>query len=239
MKDAKRGAVFTKLAKAITVAVREGGGVADVQANFKLRLAVDKARQSNMPKENIERAIERATGGGGEELEEATYEGFLPGGAAVLVQTLSDNRLRAAQEVKMVLEKAGGTLGSSGAVAYMFEQKGELRVRKLAPAKRDLEQQQLELIEAGAEDIEDEGEEWAVGCAKEKTIEVKEALEGLGYEVPAAELVMKPNTKMKVKNKETQVRLEGILEKLEDLDDVQKVWTNYWPEGSGGEGSDA
>ncbi|MDO8488055.1 MAG: YebC/PmpR family DNA-binding transcriptional regulator [bacterium] len=224
VKDVKRGAAFTKLGRAITVAVKEGGGVSDPEQNFKLRLAVDKARQVNMPKENITRAIEKAAGGGGDQLTESLFEGFLPGGAAVLVQVLSDNRLRTAQEVRGILDKGGGTLGGSGSVSYQFRQMGEVIVT--AKSGKTIEEQELELIDAGAEDIDQVENKIVIHCQPKSTFEVKEAVEKLGYQVESAELTMHPTSLVSV-DELTQARIETLLEKIEDLDDVQKVYTNY------------
>lgn len=222
-KDAKKGAVFTKLAAAITVAVREGGGITDPGQNFKLRLAVDMARQFNMPKENISRAIEKGTGGGGAEgLVEVVYEGFGPGGVAVVLEAVTDNKLRTWQKVREVFDKNGGTLGGSGAVGYLFAPKGELRIKNHELSDED----ELKLIDLGADEI-DRGDEWVVYCAKERTFEMKDKLEKLGYGVMGAELAMKPVSYVNVSDPEDRKKVENILEKLEDLDDVHKVWTNY------------
>lgn len=225
VKDAKRGAAFTKLGAAITVAVREGGGVADPNQNFKLRLAVDQARQMNMPKENIQRAIDRAAGGAGAELTEVEYEGFLPGGAAVVAVGLSDNKLRTSQQVREVLDKGGGSLAGSGAVGYMFDRKGEVVIKPLETRVKSQEDQELELIDLGAEDIDKEGDSWVVYCSRDDTYTMKEKLAELGYKVESADLTLKPNTAMDVES-EPGEKAMAILEKLQDLDDIHKVYTN-------------
>ena len=207
VKDAKKGAVFTKLAAAITVAVKQGRG---------LQLALEKAKQFNMPKDNIQRAVDRATESGGGDLVEAMYEGFGLDGVAVIVETLTDNKMRTAQAVRMVFEKNGGTLGSSGSVGYMFEQKGELRITNNKLGDED----ELKIIDLGIEDLEKSDEVWIIYCEKGETFEIKQALENLGYKVESTELVMRPMTTV-----QTQ-KGESLLEQLEDLDDVQKVWTN-------------
>ena len=153
IKDAKRGAAFTKLGAAISVAVREGGGVADPGQNFKLRLAVDQAREMNMPKENIQRAVDRGSGVGAAEMVEVEFEGFLPGGAAVVAEGLSDNKLRTAQQVREVLDKGGGSIAGQGAVGYMFDRKGEIVVKLQSTGGKTQEEQELELIDIGAEEI--------------------------------------------------------------------------------------
>mgnify|MGYP001595997270 FL=1 len=201
------------MGRAISVAVRAGRGVEE---------AVDRARQFNMPKENISRAIERASGG--EKLEEAMFEGFLPGGAAVLVQTLSDNHLRTAQEVRGILDKGGGSLGSSGSVGYLFNQLGELVVE--LKTNQPADEQELAIIDLGVGDIAREEQAWIIHCEPKHTFEVKNQLQHLGYQLVSAELVMHPTALVEVAA-ETQAKIEAILGKLEDLDDVQKVYTNY------------
>ncbi len=225
VKDAKRGAAFTKLAMAITVAVRAGGGIGDADKNFRLRLAIDKARAANMPKENIQRAIDKGTGAGGSViLTEAVYEGFLPGGAAIMVETLSDNKLRTAQEVRLALEKSGGTFASTGSVGYLFSHLGELKVKNLDAKSHD--EQELDFIEAGATDIESLGDEWLIFCHKDETYEIKDKLEKMGYVVETAELVYKPTTYTEISDEETSEKIGKIVDAIEDLDDVAHVWTN-------------
>ena len=224
VKDAKRGAAFTKLAAAITMAVREGGGVADANQNFKLRLTIERARQFNMPKENISRAVEKGSGARGEnDLETVMFEGFLPGGAVVMAEALTDNKLMTAQSVRMLLDKGGGNLGGSGSVGYMFSQQGEVRIASGGLGEED----ELKMIDLGAEDIVKEDGEWVIYCQKEKTFEVKANLERGGYRVVGAELTMRPTVMVEVGDKSVQERIEKILGALEDLEDVQKVWTNY------------
>lgn len=225
--DSKRGATFTKLSNAITIAVREGAGIADPAMNFKLRLVIEKARQSNMPKENIQRAIDRASGVGAAELQEALYEGFLPGGAAVLVQTLSDNKMRSQQAVREAIERSGGTMGSVGSVSYLFTQKGEVVFKIKDGGHKTKEDQELEIIDVGVDELEDdESGGWIAYCDKDTTIEVKDRLESLGYVVSSAELTMKPLSQVEITDPDIQSRVETILTKLTDLDDVLKVWTN-------------
>jgi YebC/PmpR family DNA-binding regulatory protein len=226
VKDAKKGAVFTKMAQAITLAVRQGGGLGDPQKNFHLRLAIEKARQFNMPKENIQRSIERGMGNTeGVSLDEVMYEGFAPAGVAVLVQAVTDNKLRTAQHVREVLDKGGGSMGGSGAVSYMFENKGEIVIN--AKPGTPLDEQELEIIDLGIDDIDSSDEGLIVYCDKEKTFELKEKLEKLGYKVESAELTMKPTLMTDVSDPDSRQKIELILERLEELDDVQKVWSNY------------
>lgn len=223
--DAKKGAVFTKLAAVITVAVKQGGGVTNPDENFKLRLAVDRARQVNMPKENIQRAIEKGSGtAGGAELTENMYEGFLPGGASVLVETLSDNKLRTSQEVRITLDKNGGSMGSSGSVSYMYSQKGQIIVDL---AGKNPDEAELQFIDAGAEEMDTDEGKLLLYCDKDKTFELKQKIEAMGYKVEAAELTMKPTTWIDIEDGETRQKAEKILDLLEELEDVTHVWTNY------------
>lgn len=227
-KDAKKGAAFTKLAMAISIAVKEGGGITDPEKNFKLRLAMDKARQFNMPKENVTRAIEKAVGGGDQQLEQVMFEGFLPGGAGVLVQSLTDNKLRSAQQVREVIDKSGGRMGSTGSVSHMFALMGELKFKCQMPNDKSKDNQELEIIDLGVDEIEEDGEGgWWVYCHKDQTFELKKKLEEMGYTLEEVDLTMRPTTTIEVSNPETRAKIESILETLEDLDDVHKVWTNY------------
>jgi YebC/PmpR family DNA-binding regulatory protein len=224
-KDAKKGAAFTKLAAAITMAVKQGGGIGDPEKNFKLRLAVEKARQYNMPKENVARSIEKGMGAGaGVALEEVLFEGFLPGGAGVLVEAVTDNHLRTGQAVRMILDKNGGSMGSSGAVAYMFEQKGEVVVDL---GDKNGDEAELQFIDFGVEDVELMENKLVTFCNRDKTFEIKDLAEKAGYKVESAGLTMRPTATVEVKNEEQRDRIENILEQLEDLDDVTNVWSNY------------
>jgi YebC/PmpR family DNA-binding regulatory protein len=233
-KDAKKGALFTKLAAQITVAVRQGGGIGDPDQNFRLRLVIDKAKQYNMPKENVNKAIERGLGTGqGSELEEVLYEGFLAGGAAVIAQALTDNKARTAQQVRTILERGGGSLGQSGAVSYLFSQKGEVRVKAQDPGLKSLQDQELEIIDLGIEDIEQDGDCLDVYCNKDETYDIREKLEKMGYQVESADLVMHPETAAEVGDGQIRERIESALNQLEDLEDVSKVWTNYQVEDNG------
>jgi YebC/PmpR family DNA-binding regulatory protein len=225
VKDAKRGAVFTKMAAQIAVAVREGGGVGDPEQNFHLRLVVDKAREYNMPKENITRAIEKGLGAGqGEGLNSVVYEGFGPGGVGVVVETVTDNKARTAQQVRSVLENANGSMGVSGSVSHQFSRKGELI---LESDPKNTEKIELEAIDLGAEDFEIEDEALIIYCEKEKFLNLKSGLEKLGYQIKQSELILKPQVMMEITDPEMRTRVEGMIERLEELDDVVKVWTNY------------
>jgi YebC/PmpR family DNA-binding regulatory protein len=228
VKDAKRGAIFTKLAAMIAVAVREGGRIGDPDKNFRLRLAMDKARQFNMPKENMARAIEKGLGTGGEgEVTEVTYEGFLPGGGAVMILAVTDNKARTAQQVRSALEKHGGSLGGAGAVSYLFSPKGEIRFKIHDLGIKSLQDQELEIIDLGVDDIEQDDNSFVVYGHREKTWELKTQLEKLGYEVESAELVMKPESLLPVGDTPSREKIEETLTALAEVEDVTHVFTNY------------
>jgi len=220
--DAKRGKIYTKLAREITVAAREGGG--DPEKNPRLRAAIEKARKFNMPKENIERAIKRGTGElQGESYEEITYEGYGPGGVAIIVKCLTDNRNRTASEVRHVFSKHGGNLGTSGCVSYLFERKGVISV----PAdKFDEDSVMMAAIEAGAEDVINEGEKFIIYTEPSELEAVRKGLIDAGIEVEEAKLDLIPTTTTRVEG-ETAQKVLKLLMALEDLDDVQEVYSNF------------
>jgi YebC/PmpR family DNA-binding regulatory protein len=219
--DKKRGAAFTKLARAITSAAREGGG--DPDMNFSLRLAVDKARAANMPKDNIDRAILRGAGGAeGEAMEVVTYEGYGPGGVAIMVVTTTDNRNRTAGQVRSSFAKHGGNLGESGVVAWQFELRGTINI----PAEDvDSEMLALDAIDAGALDVEVDEELVVVYTEVPDFQRVKLALDKAGYDTSDSELAMIPTTQMSVENK-IALRVLRLIEVLEDFDDTDQVWSN-------------
>src|ERR671937_3197631 len=192
--DARRGKLFTKLARAITVAAREGGG--DPDGNPALALAVQKAKDARMPKDNIERAIAKGTGAdaGGEAIEPVTYEGYGPGGVAILVEGLTDNRNRTGADVRHIFTKHGGNLGEPGSVAWTFEKKGELVV----DAGRYGEDELMTAIDAGAEDVSLDGDVWEIVTPPAQLAAVREALEAEGVELESAELVMRPTARTPV-----------------------------------------
>lgn len=219
--DAKRGELFTKLAREIAVAAREG--LPDPDANFRLRIAVDRARAANMPKENIERAIERAAGAGNSDnFDEVYYEGFGPGGTALMIQAMTDNRNRTVGEVRSVLTRAGGTLGESGSVGWMFDQVGLI---ELEPNGADPDDLALTAIDAGASDIHIEDGSVAVYTETQDLHKVAQALKGAGFELASAQLTMRPKT-MLTPDSDAAVKTIRLVERLEDLDDVQEVFTN-------------
>lgn len=220
--DTKRGQIFTRIARDITIAAREGGG--DPDANFALRLAVDKARAANMPKDNVERAIQRGLGNtsDGGQLEDISYEVYGPGGAALIVQVLTDNRNRAASEVRRVITRAGANLASAGSVAWMFEKRGIFTVPVQGKNAEDLE---LELIDAGVDDISVEGEHIEAYVAPEHLRPVREEMHKRNIPIENAELSLIAKNNAEV-SADDAVKTMHLVEQLEELDDVQKVITN-------------
>ena len=219
--DAKRGQMFTKLIREITVAARAGGGNPDF--NPRLRLAIDTARAANMPLENIERAIKRGTGElEGVDYEEVTYEGYGPGGVALIVETLTDNANRTVAEVRHVLSRHGGNLGTTGSVAWQFDRKGQIYIDA---SRYDEDATLMAVLEAGAEDMTREGDMYVVSTDVASFHAVQQALRAQGIEFEEAELAMVPRTTVPVSGLEAQ-RLLKLLDALEELDDVQKVHSN-------------
>jgi YebC/PmpR family DNA-binding regulatory protein len=219
--DAKRGKVFSKLSRYIIIAARSGGG--DPDMNLKLRYAIDKARAVSMPKENIERAIKRGTGTlEGETYDEITYEGYGPGGAAILVDITTDNRNRTNGEIKKIFEKGGGKIGTPGSVAWMFERKGLIRI----DAGKTSEEQLMEVaLEAGAEDITRDGEQFEISCDPTNFTAVQEALTKAKLPLASTEITQVAKTPMDA-DKESQQKMLKLMEMLDDHDDVQNVYTN-------------
>jgi YebC/PmpR family DNA-binding regulatory protein len=219
--DAKRGQLFTRLGREITVAARDGGG--DPDANYRLRLAMQRARESNMPMENIERAIKRGTGGGeGAALDEIVYEGYGPGGAAVLVEVMTDNRNRAAGEVRNVFSRHGGNLGNPGSVNWMFEPRG---IITLAVNGADAEEIELKAIDAGATDVTAADGEIEVQTDPTDLDAVRLAFEGDSVTIISAETTLIPKQTVDLDGKQAMQVLK-LVDKLEELDDVQHVYTN-------------
>ena len=221
--DARRGQLFTKLAREITVAARQGG--ADPEMNVRLRLAIQKAKDSNMPMDNVERAIKRGAGigdGAQETLEEATYEGYGPGGTAIMLQALTDNRNRTVSDIRNTFVRGGGNLGESGCVAWNFESKG---VITMEVSQEQSEELALVAIDAGAEDFELDATVLDVRTAPDGFEAVRRALEESGASVTNAELSLVPKTTVALDVKYSQQTLR-LLDKLEELDDVQRVYTN-------------
>jgi YebC/PmpR family DNA-binding regulatory protein len=220
--DAKRGQLFTKLARAIQVAARDGGG--DPAGNPALANAMQKAKDARMPKENIERAIAKGTGADSDAqaIEEVVYEGYGPGGVAIMVEALTDNRNRTSAEVRHVFTSHDGSLGEPGSVAWTFEKKGEIVV----DAGRYSEDDLLPAIDAGAEDIARDGDVWEIVTAPSDLAAVRSALQQAGVELESAELAMRPTSRTPVEEGDVP-RLMGLIEALEDHDDVQAVHANF------------
>jgi YebC/PmpR family DNA-binding regulatory protein len=220
--DAKRGKIFTKLIRELQTAARIGGE--DPDSNPRLRLVIDKAKAANMPKDNIQRAIQKGVGGGeGESYEEAVYEGYGPGGTAILIETLSDNKNRTVGDVRHVLSKHGGNLGASGCVAYLFERRGVLVFEGEA---LDADALLEAALEAGAEDVVEASDHVQVVTAANEFHAVQEALAAEGFEPASAELSMEPSTVVKLVGDEAQQMLR-LADALEDLDDVQNFYANF------------
>ncbi len=223
-KDQKRGQVFTKLSYSITTAVREGGGVTDPNSNFRLRLAVEEARAANMPKENIKRAIERASGGQVGDIEEIIYEGFGPGGFSVIVETLTDKKQRTIAEVKNAFEKNGGSLGVAGSALYLFKKKGMITVRKDG---KTLDEIFLIAADSSAEDVEDNGDDVIIYTKSEDSAKARLALAEQGLSIKESHLFWKPITINSISDKEKAEKAIKFVEILEELDDVHKVYVNF------------
>jgi YebC/PmpR family DNA-binding regulatory protein len=220
--DTKRGAVFTKVAREIMIAARAGGG--DPDGNFRLRLAMEKARGVNMPQDNIKRAIERAAGSGeGEQIEEIVYEGYGPGGVAILVEAATDNRNRTAADVRAIFTKAGGQLAGSGAVAWQFEPRGLIAVTANG---RDPDEVALTAIDAGADDVEESGDRIDVYTSPGDLERVRKSLDAAGLPVESAENAMVAKNTVEVDGQRARQNLR-LVEALEDLDDVQRVTANF------------
>jgi YebC/PmpR family DNA-binding regulatory protein len=219
--DAKRGKIWTRLIKEITVAARMGGG--DVTSNPRLRLAIDKAADANMPKDNVQRAITRGTGGeDGASYEEVRYEGYGIGGAAIIVDCMTDNRVRTVAEVRHAFSKFGGNMGTENSVSFLFKHCGQFL---FAPGTDEATLMDAAL-EAGAEDvIADEEGGFEVLCAPNDFAAVKDALDKAGFKAEVAEIIMKPSTET-VFTGEDAVKMQKLLDALENLDDTQEVYTN-------------
>jgi YebC/PmpR family DNA-binding regulatory protein len=220
--DAKRGKVFTRIIKELTIAARAGGGDAD--SNPRLRTIIAEAKANNMPAENIKRAIRRGTGEEpGVSYEEAQYEGYGPGGAALIIDTLTDNKNRTVGELRHLLEKHGGNLAAANAVAWMFSKRGYIVVEK---AKADEEKLMNAVLDAGADDFQDDEDNWEVLTAPEAFPAVHDAVKALGIAPVAASVSMIPQNYVKLEGKPAQ-QMVKLMEALEDHDDVQHVWSNF------------
>ena len=220
--DAVRAKVFSKCAKAVMSAVRQGGP--DPDQNLKLRYAIEKAKAANMPKDNIERAIKRASGEGAGDIEELLYEGYAPGGVAVIVTALSDNRNRTAPEMKYIFEKRGGNMGAQGSVAFMFDFRSIFVVETGGKSEDDVMESALE---AGAEDVEVEGEVATIYAAATDFLEVKTGLEEGGYSFLSAETGYVPQNTVAIQDKADAKKVLSLLATLDEHEDVQSVFANY------------
>ncbi len=219
--DAKRGAEFTRLGNAIAVAAKGGS---DTDMNFALRLAIDKARAANMPMANIQRAIDRGSGKlGGQAIEEITYEGYGPGGIAVLVECATDNKNRTLPEVRLAFSKHGGNMAEQGAVAFQFSRKGIIRAHFLG----DADEAMLQAIDAGAEDAETEGDELIIYTDPKQVAAVRDKLRVGGFDLKEAELTYVPNNVLTITDAETARKVINLMNALEDLDDVSNVHANF------------
>ena len=219
--DAKRGKLFTKFIKEISVAAKLGGG--DPVANPRLRTAVDKAKAENMPKDNIERAIKKGAGGmEGVTYEEIVYEGYGPGGSAVLVEVLTDNRNRSVSDIRSIFSKSNGNMGEAGCVSWIFDKKGLIGYDKSV----DFDQLFEAALEAGAEDVSEQDDCYEVTSEPSSFIEVRETLAAKGFKHTHAEITMIPQTQVKLEGKQAESMLK-LMDKLEDNDDVQNVYANF------------
>ena len=220
--DAKRGKVFTRIIKELTVAARNGGG--DVNMNPRLRTIVADAKAQNMPRENIERAIRRGTGEEpGVSYEDVMYEGYGPGGVAILIETLTDNKNRTVGEIRHMLGKHAGNLAAENSVAWMFTRKGQVVVEK---GKVDEDKLLTAALDAGADDMNDDDSGWEIVSGPDKFEAVRDAVKALGVEPASAEVAMVPQNYIKLTGKEAQQMLK-LMEAIEDHDDVQHVWANF------------
>lgn len=221
--DAQRGKSYTKIAREIIMAARQGGG--DPEANFQLRMAIDKARSMNLPNENINRAIQRGTGAqDGDNYESFSYEGFGPGGIAIIVDLLSDNRNRTASDIRHLFSKNGGNMGETGCVSYMFDRQGVIVIDRENETRSE-DDMLLLALEAGAEDLQTEEESFQVITAQDALESVRRFLHSQGVVIESAELSMLPQTLISVEGEAAEKALK-LLNALEDQDDVQNVYTN-------------
>ena len=223
--DAKKGAVYAKMAREIIVAAKMGGG--DPAGNFRLRTAIDKAKAEGVPNDNIARAIEKGTGGGGaDQFEELTYEGYGPGGVAVMVRCATDNRNRTAGDIRSYFSKYGGNMGETGCVGWMFKERGEIVLNR--PIKISDDDLMMMALELGADDIDTSSDEYVqIVCQPEKLEALREGLVKAGLKPDSAELSMNPSSTIEVQDKENARLLVKLLDMIENHDDVQQVYANF------------
>lgn len=218
--DAKKGKAFTQAANLITIAAKEGGG--DPTMNFKLRLAIDKAKAVNMPSTNIDRAIKKGTGeGGGGQVEELKYEGYGQDGVAILIGTVTDNKNRTSGDVRSTLSKYGGRMAEAGSVSWVFDQQGQI------VAEDASDETQLAAIDAGASDVEEEGGKLFIYCDVGSIRNIKESLEELGVKINSAEITYRPKNYVKIESEDTALKILKLIDMLESLDDVTEVYANF------------
>lgn len=222
--DLKRGLTFTKISNAITIAVKRGGGITDINNNFRLRLAVEAARTANMPKDNVQRAIQKAVGKDAGDVEEVIYEGFAPEGISVIIEAATDNPLRTTSEIKSIFNKEGGNFGQPGSVSYQFEQRGIIVIDKNGKTIDELFDA---AVESGAEDIEDAGDKAIVTTSFSSLADVRTKLTSKGIVSQQAEVIRRPLIPIVLTDKEKLDKVTSFLDKLEELDDVQKVYSNF------------
>lgn len=223
--DAKKGAVYAKMAREIIVAARMGGG--DPAGNFRLRTAIDKAKAEGVPNDNIQRAIEKGSGGGSaDQIEELTYEGYGPGGVAIMVRCATDNRNRTAGDVRSLFSKYGGNMGETGCVSWMFKERGEITISR--PVKMSDDDLMMQALDAGAEDIDTESDEYIlIICAPNNLEAVRESLVKAKLEIDSAEVVMSPSATAELQDKDAAKLLMKLMDALENQDDVQQVYSNF------------
>ena len=223
--DAERGKVFTKIGREIAIAVRDGGS--DPAINGKLRDVIAKAKASNMPNENIKRSIAKAAGElGNVNYEEIQYEGYAPGGVAVIVSTVTDNRNRTASDIRHIFDKNGGSLGTNGCVSYMFDKKGQIIIDK-EECEMDADELMMAALDAGAEDFSEEEDSYEVLTAPDDFSAVREALEKAGIPMVEAQVAMVPQTYVELTDEQDVKNLQRTLDLLDEDDDVTDVWTNW------------
>lgn len=223
--DVKRGLSFTKITNSIIIAVREGNGVTDPESNFRLRLAIEKAKEANMPKDNVQRAIIRGSGKADSgNLEEIVYEGFGPAGVSLMIQSATDNRQRTASAIKNILDKSGGNLAGPGAVSYNFKNRGIILT-----AQNNLTEEEIlnKIITVGAEDYESVENGFLIYTSPEKLTMVKDKLVQAGFLVKSAEISFEPINSVTIDNPKTAERIVEVIGRLEELDDVLKVYNNF------------
>lgn len=221
--DQKRGQTFTKLSNAITIAVKQGGGISDPEQNFRLRLAIDAARAANMPKENIERAIKRASGKDAGEVSEVLYEGFAPFGVSVMVEAVTDNPMRTSAEIKSIFAKNGGSFGQPGSVAYQFKQVGRIIINKENKTFDEIFEAAVNL---GAQDIEEVGDEVLIYTLVSDLIKIRNSLESMGFSITHSEVMRIPLTPVELSDAVQISKVENFIDLIESLDDVHNVFTN-------------